>query len=406
MTSTTHFLFDALQILVLVLLGWPLLYLLFFAIAGRFYKAPKSAAVRPAGKIVVLIPAYREDSVIVDVAQDALRQDFPKEKFEVVVIADSLQEQTLSSLRRLPVTLIEVRFEQSTKTKALNRAMTVLGDGFDIAVILDADNIMAPDFLRRISGSLTGDLVAVQGHRTAKNQDSPLALLDAASEEINNHIFRKGHVAAGLSSAIIGSGMAFRYGFFKELMSGVKAVGGFDKEIELKILQQGFRIGYDSEALVFDEKIRKATAFKNQRRRWLAAQLTYFKTDIGQAFTDLVTRGNIDYFDKAVQFILPPRILLLGAVFLSMALFLPANIILEKPAVLNFLWMMAGSMCIAVFGLSLPRSFYHRKTLRALLTLPRGMVLMLVSLWRIKGANRQFLHTEHGTGFVTNHKMN
>jgi hypothetical protein len=52
-------------------------------------------------------------------------------------------------------------------------------------------------------------IFAVQGHRTAKNTNNSWAILDAISEEINNNIFRKGHRVLGLSSAIIGSGMAF-----------------------------------------------------------------------------------------------------------------------------------------------------------------------------------------------------
>ena len=85
-----------------------------------------------------------------------------------------------------------------------------------------------------------------------------MAVLDAISEEINNHIFRKGHRVLGLSSAIIGSGMAFRYNYFKNLMLTVTAVGGFDKEIELKMLKEGRTIEYLDDAVVLDEKVQKA----------------------------------------------------------------------------------------------------------------------------------------------------
>jgi len=42
-----------------------------------------------------------------------------------------------------------------------------------------------------------------------------LALLDGISEEINNNIFRKGHQTLGLSSALIGSGMALIMSFLE-----------------------------------------------------------------------------------------------------------------------------------------------------------------------------------------------
>lgn len=389
-------LFHVLQILALILLVLPAAYLLFFAVAGLFYRQHRPAGNPGFRKFVILIPAYREDSVIVDTARDALLQEYPSDRFEVVVIADSLGPQTLSSLRDLSITLIEVSFDQSTKTKALNQAMSQLYGDYDLAVVLDADNIMARDFLSRINASFTGDLVAIQGHRTARNLDTSLAVLDAASEEINNHLFRKGHRAAGLSSAIIGSGMAFRYDYFRELMSGITAVGGFDKEIELRILERGHRIGYDEDAMVFDEKVRHASAFTTQRRRWLSAQAAYFRKGIGPAFSALVTRGNLDYFDKAVQFILPPRILLPMIFIATGALFMIMNRYLGASRLFDFIWVAGTIMCFLVFALSLPGSFYNRKTARALLTLPKGVILMLASLARIRGANRRFLHTEHG----------
>jgi hypothetical protein len=42
-----------------------------------------------------------------------------------------------------------------------------------------------------------------------------------------------------------------------------------------------------------------------------------------------------------------------------------------------------------------PRSFYNLKTLTALANLPTGMLMMLLSLLKIKGANKTFIHTQH-----------
>ena len=81
----------------------------------------------------------------------------------------------------------------------------------------------------------------------AKNLDTPLARLDALSEAVNNHVFRRGHAALGLSAALIGSGMAFDYALFAELMAQAEAVGGFDKELELTLTRRGIRIAYAPE---------------------------------------------------------------------------------------------------------------------------------------------------------------
>lgn len=388
-------LFLAIQMVVYVALLLATLYIFVFALAGLFYRQAAYATPDTFRKIAVLIPGYKEDDVIIDVAKDALAQDYPHDKYDVVIIADSFQHETIALLKQLPILVIEVKFDKSTKSKALNKAMEQLTGSYDITVVLDADNLMAVDFLAKVNAAFELNYMAVQGHRAAKNMDTPLAILDAVSEEINNHIFRKGHRVLGLSSAIIGSGMAFRYDFFKNLMSSVTAIGGFDKEIELKMLKSGHKIDYLDDALVYDEKVQKAEVFSNQRRRWLSAQLHYFRQDIGSSIKTLFTQGNIDYFDKAIQFIQPPRILLLGAVILSGVLFLLLNYLLGIANVFSMLWILVVVLCVLAFLFSVPRSFYTLSTLKALASLPKGMLLMLGSLLKIKGANKQFIHTKH-----------
>ena len=389
--------FQLFQLLVIALLAFPTAYILVFALGGLFYRKKYYPSTPSIKRFAVLIPGYKEDEVIVEVAKDALNQNYPSTHFDVIVIADSFQADTLEHLKLLPIKVIEVQFEKSTKSKALNQAFAVLNEPYDIALILDADNLMEPDFLTKMNAAFEADVTAVQGHRTAKNVNTPLAVLDAISEEINNHIFRKGHRALGLSSAIIGSGMAFRYDYFKNLMSTVQAIGGFDKEIELKMLKEDKTIEYLDDALVFDEKVQKAEVFSNQRRRWLSAQLHYFQTDILPATKDLLLRGNINYFDKAMQFIQPPRILLLGSVLGFAGVFLGTNALLGGIPTVSLLWIILVICCLLAFLCSIPKQHWNLQTLKALGALPKGMLLMLGSLLRIKGANKQFIHTKHSS---------
>jgi cellulose synthase/poly-beta-1,6-N-acetylglucosamine synthase-like glycosyltransferase len=387
--------FHIIQIVLLSLLGLATLYILIFSIASLFYKQKKYSDNGNIKKIAVLIPGYKEDEVIIEVANAALQQDYPSNFYDIVIIADSFQEETIAVLKTLPVIVIEVSFEKSTKSKALNKAMAALESYYDIAVVLDADNVMNNDFLKKVNAAFEYGFIAVQGHRTAKNTNNSWAVLDAISEEINNNIFRKGHRVLGLSSAIIGSGMAFKYNYFKTLMSTVTAVGGFDKEIELKMLKEGHKIVYLNDAVVFDEKIQKAEVFGNQRRRWLSAQLHYFKKDILSACKDLLFKGNIDYFDKAIQFIQPPRILLLGAVLLCSIGFVVVNYFLDNQSSYSNYWIILLIACIMSFVFSVPKYFYNINTCKALASLPKGMFMMLLSLLKIKGANKTFIHTQH-----------
>ena len=387
---------NVLQVLILLITGIATLYIFIFSVAGLFYRQKVYKEAKTLRRFAVLIPGYREDDVIIEAATDALLQDYPSSSYDVVIIADSFRPETLERLSKMPLRVIEVSFQKSTKAKALNKAMEILDQSYDIAVVLDSDNLMAKDFLKKVNEVFEEGKIAVQGHRVAKNLNTSLAILDAISEEINNHIFRKGHRVLGLSSAIIGSGMAFRYDFFRNLMSEVKAIGGFDKEIELKMLKDGNTIEYLNDAFVYDEKVQKADVFHNQRRRWLSAQLHYFKTDFLNAMGNLISKGNFDYFDKAFQFLQPPRILLLGAVFIFGPAFLIINILSSNVAAYSIAWGITMALCLFSFLFAVPTHFYTGETARALMSLPGGMILMIKSLLKIKGANKSFLHTRHG----------
>jgi cellulose synthase/poly-beta-1,6-N-acetylglucosamine synthase-like glycosyltransferase len=387
------------EYIVFVYLFFATLYVFVYAVAGLFYKQKQKEEVSRFRKFAVLIPGYKEDAVIVDVAHKATLQDYPKDKYEVIVIADSFKKETLDALRKLPIRVVEVVFEVSKKSKALNKCMEVIGDDYDIAFVLDADNIMEKDVLRKINAAFDRGYDAVQGHRTAKNLNADFAILDAISEEINNHIFRKGHRVLGISSALIGSGMGLDYALFKSTMATIDSVGE-DKEVELKIIKNNHTIEYVHDAVIYDEKTQESSNFVNQRRRWIAAQLDYFRHYFLDGLKALITKGNFDYFDKVLQMVQPPRILLSGILFIISVLygiihFLPQPAIKQWFAPDFFWWLGLFTATALALLFSVPRKFYNKRTFLALLSLPKGFVLMFLSLLKVKGATQKFLHTEH-----------
>ncbi len=374
------------------------LYIFVFAFAGHFYKKQRSHFSTVQSKIAVLIPSYKEDTVIIEVAKSALKQNYQSERFDIVVIADSLKQTTIAKLKMLPILLIEVSFEESTKAKALNTAMANLKESYDYAIVLDADNLMEPNFLVKMNNAFLSGYQIVQGHRKAKNVNTSFAILDAASEEINNHIFRRGHRALGLSSGLIGSGMGFDFQLFKSMMQTVNAVGGFDKELEFKFAEKRIPIEYLQDAVVLDEKIQKSSDFSNQRRRWLATQFVYLNRYFKQGCLELFFKGNINFFDKVWQMIVPPRILLLGITSLLAIIFSFLTFTLNIHSYISaYLWILNLLITVAAFVLALPKSFYNTNTLKALVSLPTAFVRMALLLFKLKGANNKFIHTSHGS---------
>jgi cellulose synthase/poly-beta-1,6-N-acetylglucosamine synthase-like glycosyltransferase len=391
---------NVIQYILLVYLGIATIYFFLYSFAGRFPHKQAKLIEDKKRKFVVLIPGYKEDQVIVDVAEQALNQDYPKDLYDVVVIADSFKKETLDQLNKLPIIVNIVVFEKSSKSKALNKTLADLPkDKYDALMILDADNVMAPDVLSQMNDAMNRGYLAVQGHRVAKNTDTTFSLLDAISEEINNHIFRKGHRSLGLSSALIGSGMAFEYNLFKDYMATIDSYGE-DKELEFKLMKDNYKIEYLHDAYVYDEKVSQSQVFVKQRTRWLFNQFLYGYTYLIEGVKLLVTKGNIDFFDKMFQQLLPPRILLLGSMTLATILSFIFN-----PLDLQIIWGVIFGVCVLAFALAVPKKYFTWRTAKATLLLPLSFILMFRSLSRLKQAKKGFGATQHTVTHVKNEEM-
>ncbi|MFA6832370.1 MAG: glycosyltransferase family 2 protein, partial [Bacteroidaceae bacterium] len=268
-----------------------IVYLVVFAVAAVFYKQSASKRAHKQARIAVVYPAYAEDKVIVDAVKSSLNQNYPKELYDVIVISDHMEDVTNQSLGELPIILLRPIFEESSKAKALQYTIAQIDQDYDALIILDADNRVESDFLTRMNESYQDGHLAIQAHRTAKHLNTPIALLDAASEEMNNAIFRAGHVALGLPSALIGSGMLFDFKWFVSHV-GLLETAGEDKEFEIFLVREKVNIEYLKNVPVYDEKTPKAAVLKNQRKRWIAAQLFSFKSHIAQLPNAILT-GNI-----------------------------------------------------------------------------------------------------------------
>ena len=380
-----------LQIFILIITTWlglSVIYMLIYAVSGLFYKSEIVLINKNLPSIAVLIPAYKEDAVIVDVAIKTLKQNY-KGSFKVIVIADSLKLETLIDLYILPIKIIEVTFKKSTKAKALNYAMLELGDDYDLAMILDADNVMAEDVLSIMASKFSQGHQAIQGHRCAKNHNTKFALLDGISEEINNNIYCKGPATLNLSSRLVGSGMAFDYALFKRLMETIDAVGGFDKELELKIIKEGITIQYLESAMIFDERVSQSEVFEKQRTRWISAQYHYMFKTMPNACLELLN-GKFDYFYKAYQLTLPPRLLLPGVLFIFSILFY----FIEQHFFATT-WGILFVLNVVAYTISIPTKYWTKELWKGALALPLAFLITLKAMLKLGGANKKFIHTPH-----------
>ena len=368
-------------------------YVFFFAIISLFYDkedhiAEHAAALKnELNKFLILYPAYKEDGVIINAVEQFLLQKYPHDRYKLVVISDNMQSETNETLKKLPITVLTPTFEKSSKAKAMQFAIGQVQGDFDNVIILDADNVVRSDFLSQLN-ILCSVYDAIQCHRCAKNANNDVAVLDGASEEINNSIFRKAHNRLGLSSALIGSGMCFKYELFKENVFKLTTAGE-DREMEALLLSQKVFIKYAPDIHVFDEKVSSQDNFQRQRMRWMTAQIQSLLSNLPK-IPNATIHGNINFIDKTIQQALIPRSILtvlLAGISVLMTIIIPSWS--EK------WWVLFAILAFSLF-IAIPKEIRF-KSFKKILSIPGLVLRMLKNILHIDRKNTDFIHTEHNS---------
>ena len=358
--------------LLFILTAGTVLYLGVFAVSSLFRRRSDVPIAKKQNRIVVLIPAYKQDDVIEQAVISILSQAYPQRMFDVTVISDHQDEMTNMRLAQYPITLLTPNFAESTKAKSLQYAILNLPEFkiYDIALILDADNIIGQDFLQNVNDAFeVAATRAIQFHRISKNRDTAAARMDAIFEEINNAIFRKGHINLGFSSALAGSGTAYDFAWFKTNVMKAKSAGE-DKELEALLLRQEIFIDYFDHIYVYGEKKRTTTKLNEQRGRWASQQFHNFIRNI-RFLPGAIFRKQYDLADKIIQWMLIPRTKMVGLIMV-MSLVLPFIYL-----TMALKWWILGSLALFIFALATPDYLVDEMWDKTFLRSP------FVSLWRI-----------------------
>ena len=337
------------DLLLFIIVALTVLYLGIFAVASLFNKTHEAPRTKKQNRIVVLIPSYRQDAIIEQTVISILSQAYPQRLFDVTVISDHQEEMTNMRLAQYPITLLTPNFEESTKAKSLQYAILNLPEFkiYDIALILDADNFVEQDFLSKVNEAFeTAATKAIQMHRIARNRDTTAALTASIFEEINNAIFRRGHINVGLSSALAGSGIAYDFAWFKTNVMKARTAGE-DKELEALLLRQEIFIDYFDNIYVYGEKKRTTAKLNQQHGRWAREQFNNVIRNI-KFLPGAIFRKQYDLADKIIQWMLIPRSVMV-AVILVMCLVLPFIYM-----TIAIKWWILGALALFVLALATP----------------------------------------------------
>ena len=348
------------------------LYLGIFSIASLFKRTTNINEAKIKRRFIILIPAYKQDHVIEQTILSILAQSYPQRLFDVTVISDHQSEITNMRLAQYPITLLTPNFAESSRAKSLQYAILNLPEFkiYDVALVLDADNIIDQDFLTQMNNAYESAATkAIQAHTVSRNRDTSAARLDAIFEDINNSIFRKGQINLGLSASLADAGTAFDFKWFKENVMKTKTSAEV-KELESMLLRNQIYIDYFHDILIYGEKVRTTEKLNIQHGRWAAKQFRNLFRNI-KYLPGAIFNKQRDLTNKIIQWLLVPRTILV-AIIMIMSLVLPFIYF-----TLVIKWWCIGAICLFFFALATPDYLVDEMWDKTFLRSP------IVSLWAI-----------------------
>jgi cellulose synthase/poly-beta-1,6-N-acetylglucosamine synthase-like glycosyltransferase len=353
------------------------MYMGLFAMASMFSHHQDVPKTRIENRFIIFIPAYKNGHSAEQTVRSILGQTYPQRLFDVTVIADQLDEMSNFRLAQQPITLLTPNFTKSSRAKSLQLAINNLPQFklYDIAVVLNPGNIVEPEFLSQLNEAYeAAGTKAIQCHMLSQNRDTVSARLSAIFEEINNSIFRRGHVTLGLSAAAASSAMAFDFNWFKANIMTTNTSWD-DKELESRLLRQHIFVDYFDDIMVFSEKTRNAEDFNRQRGRWLLSHLSTIVRNI-RYLPGAIIRRHYDLADKIIQWMLLPRMLMM-AIIIFMSVIMPFIYFS-----LALKWWALFAIVLFIFALATPNYLVDDKWDRTFFLIPVILMTSVLSKTR------------------------
>lgn len=327
--------------------------IILFFLSKLFISVKEGKENRIQFRFLILIPAYKESEILLTTIDAIKKLNYPKTNFKVIVLADECDKKSLQLIQN-DVEVVKLELSNHSKVESLKHGIKYIDD-FDYVIILDADNLVHPDFLIEINKTINEENKVIQGIRLPKNLDNINEKIDALSDFIYNQLDRIIPASLGLTGTLSGSGFAIKSEFFSEFINSIQTYGGYDKLLQSKLVLKGIKVVINSAAIVFDEKVSSSEVFTKQRSRWY---YYHFYNSIKFGFKLLISgilKLNFDQIHLGIKtlrlplglmFLLCLILIIVGFfidVYSSMVLFLISSIfvmiilsILRKENILSF----------------------------------------------------------------------
>lgn len=233
----------------------------------------KEIKVNTEHSFALLVAAHNEERVVSELVESLKGLNYPKDKFEVFVVADNCDDKTAQLAQNAGAQVLE-RFDKTKRGKgyAMEFAFEKIFSmerKFEYICVFDADNIVQSDFLFHMNNKINEGYRAVQGYLDSKNPtDSWLTFSYSMWYWINNRLSQLSRGNLDLGCRLGGTGFAVDAELIKEFGWGATCLAE-DTEFTLKIALRDIKVGWAHDAVVFDEKPLKLATSMKQRQRWM-----------------------------------------------------------------------------------------------------------------------------------------
>ena len=251
------------------------IYQLIISVCSLITLKEKPLIVNKNHKFLAIIPAHNEEAVVGNLIESLQKQNYPKNKYDICVIADNCTDRTKEVAESYGVKIFERHEEdpaKRTKGDALRLFLnTLLADpnmDYDAFCVFDADNIVDENFISAMNKHLCQGEEVVQGYRDIKNPtDSWIASGYAIFYWTMNRFYHLARYNAGLSPLINGTGFMVKFDAIRPTGWNTNTLTE-DIEFSLKRIIQGKKLGWATDAIAYDEQPVKFKPSWSQRSRW------------------------------------------------------------------------------------------------------------------------------------------
>ena len=296
-----------------------LLTLLGAAARGRTRTPPSVARAYRRTRFAVLVPAHDEEAGIASTVASLLAQDYPREAYEVVVVADNCSDATAAEATRAGARVLE-RSDPARpgKGSALAWALDQAAGEAEAYAFVDADCAAAPNFLAALDARLSAGADAVQAANVVANPDAGTApALRYAAFALINWVRPLGKTTLGLSAGLLGTGMAVRASVLDQVPWAAFGLAE-DHEYHLRLVAAGRRVAFAPETSVRSDMPTTIGGARQQQLRWEGGKWQLVRRWTVPLVVDGLRRRDVVRLHHGLEVLVPTQsILFAGAAALA-----------------------------------------------------------------------------------------